>query len=152
MKKLGLLIGVIIIIGIVFYFILVQPKLEAILLGTGLDQKVAVITLGNNGYQDIELLDIRINGTDEPELAKIQVSETGKGFVISDTFAEEDYNFKEYNSVKIETGTGTKDVEYHSRYGLSIKSDVEIYSVTIIYKYLGKVFEENVSINNFMEK
>ncbi|MFF2288955.1 hypothetical protein [Peribacillus butanolivorans] len=146
MKRTGIFMGLIVIIGVVLYFVLAQPKLEANLLGTGLEQKVVVITLGNDGFQDIELLDIRINGAEKPEIAKVQVDESGKGFVVSETFTDEGYIFKDYDTVKIETGTAIKDVEL-SKYGLSVKDDVEINSVTILYKYLGKEFEENVQIN-----
>ncbi|MFJ7684583.1 hypothetical protein [Peribacillus butanolivorans] len=147
MKRTGIFMGLIVIIGVVLYFVLAQPKLEANLLGTGLEQKVVVITLGNDGFQDIELLDIRINGAEKPEIAKVQVDESGKGFVLSDTFMDEGYIFKDYDTVKIETGTAIKDVESQSKYGLSVKDDVEINSVTILYKYLGIEFEENVQIN-----
>lgn len=65
MKKSRIIMGIVGLVAIVclgaYMPLLLQPNLEASLLGTGLDKKVVVITLGNAGIQEIQLLDILIN-------------------------------------------------------------------------------------------
>ncbi|MED3908745.1 hypothetical protein P4597_06045 [Peribacillus simplex] len=149
MKKIGVLFGVIVIIGIALYFILAQPKLEADLLGTGEDKKVILVTLENTGFRDIQLLDIHVNGTEKPDIVKLQVNKTGKGFTITDTFDDPGYEFMDYDSIAIEPEkvVNKNKEEIVSVYALTIKHSVEVHSLTVSYKYLGKEFEEIARID-----
>ncbi|WP_409298845.1 hypothetical protein V1498_10500 [Peribacillus sp. SCS-26] len=137
MKKIGFLLGLVIAVGIAVYFVLAQPKLEAVLLGTGADTKSVVIKLGNKGIQDIRILNVRVNGEKKPELTKIQTVEAGKAFVISNNFTDKGYTFTDYEDVLIDAKSSIN----HSKYGLSVKHAGEIFSVVILYKYLGREFE-----------
>jgi hypothetical protein len=148
-KKSGIIfgiVGLVVVVCLGAYLLLAQPKLEANLLGTGLDKKVVVITLGNEGIQEIQLLHILFNNSNTPKNVKVQLNESGKGFALSESLADEGYIFKNYDEINIETDTAEKDINYDSLYGLWIKDDEEIKSVTIQYKYLGKEFEKTVTV------
>jgi hypothetical protein len=148
-KKSGIIfgiVGLVVVVCLGAYLLLTQPKLEANLLGTGLDKKVVVITLGNEGIQEIQLLHILFNNSNTPKNVKVQLNESGKGFALSESLADEGYIFKNYDEINIETDTAEKDINYDSLYGLWIKDDEEIKSVTIQYKYLGKEFEKTVTV------
>lgn len=148
-KKMGFLFGIIVIIGIALYLVLAQPNLEANLLGTGEDKKVILVTLENTGFRDIQLLDIHVNGTQKPNKVKLQVNKTGKGFAITDTFDNPGYEFIDYDSIAIEPEkvVNKNKEEIVSVYALSIKHSVEVHSISVRYKYLGKEFEEIAKID-----
>jgi len=56
-----------------------------------------------------------------------------------------DTYLKNYDEVNIETNTAKKDINNDSLYGLWIKDDEEIPSVTILYIYLDMEFEKIVT-------
>ena len=147
-KKWGGILGIVgaiaaLCIGV--YLFLAQPKLEANLLATGLNKKAAVITLGNTGFQDIKVLEVLINHSEMPDIAKIQLNDSGEGFILTESFTEEGYAFEDFKDGTIESGTAQKDRPY-ALYGLTFTGVREIYSVTIVYTYLGRDFEETVTV------
>lgn len=56
-----------------------------------------------------------------------------------------DTYLKNYDEVNIETNSAKKDINNDSLYGLWIKDDEEIPSVTILYIYLDMEFEKIVT-------
>ena len=146
-KKWTVFILIIIAVGIGFYFLLAQPKLDANVAGTTKSKKSIVITLDNDGFRDVHIKNVYVNDNQKPDIAKLQGH--GKGFVISDTFDEKDYHFFDYRTTPIPPLKKNKDGldSIDSGYALSLHHKTVVHSVNITYTYLGKTFYQALTID-----
>ena len=69
--------------------------------------------------------------------------------LLTDTFDDPGYEFMDYDSIAIEPEkvVNKNKEEIVSVYALTIKHSVEVHSLTVSYKYLGKEFEEIARID-----
>lgn len=137
----------ILVMSILFYIVIQKPKFEANLLGTGDNSKVVLITLDNKGYKTIKLEDVTVNNDQQPDFVKAQINNAKKGFVITDTFTDEGYVFKNIDNLNIKKNTTKQELKYDSLYGLSIKHHEKIESVNITYTYFGKSYVTSIIID-----
>lgn len=160
MKKLILIfvLSLIIVFFGLFSFFNINPPLVSVTVGSTKDNKAVVVAIGNKGFGKLKIHEVLVNNNNKPLKQKIQVTNPLKGFVISDTFDEEEYGISNIEAIDIESDTspitqlekmnnGAATINDKS-YGISVVHNEPIEKVNISYSYFGLKFNDTVSINN----
>ncbi|WHZ57373.1 hypothetical protein [Metabacillus hrfriensis] len=160
MKKLILIfvLSIIIVFFGLFSFFKINPPLVSGTVGSTMDNKAVVVAIGNKGFGKLKINEVLVNNYNKPLKQKIQVTNPLKGFVISNTFDEEEYGISNIEAIDIESDTSPitklekmnngKATINDKSYGISVVHNEPIEKVNISYSYFGLKFEETVSINN----
>lgn len=154
---ISVLIFAILSIGL-FIYIKSNPPLISGTIGTSGDKHTVVVVIGNKGFSGIKITKVLINNNELALDKKIQINNPLKGFIISDSFEEKEYNMKKIDDVnilpntspstqleKVNNGTAS---ENDKSYGLTVINNKPINEVIIHYNYLGLNFEKSISIND----
>lgn len=154
---ISVLIFAILSIGL-FIYIKSNPPLISGTIGTSGDKHTVVVVIGNKGFSGIKITKVLINNNELALDKKIQINNPLKGFIISDSFEEKEYNMKKIDDVnilpntspstqleKVNNGTAS---ENDKSYGLTVLNNKPINEVIIHYNYLGLNFEKSISIND----
>lgn len=164
MKRIILVAVILIVVfGGVYAYLKSNPPLETGTLGTSSDRHHVTLEIGNkNIVGDIHIEDVLINSNVRSDEVKIQVSNPLKGFIIADVSdgvdgpEESEYTFKSIQDVSIASDTGPESqldkvyggtaTEKDKSYAITVSHDNAVVNLTIIYRYLGITYEEDVAL------
>lgn len=139
----------ILIIGIYAFFKL-YPPLETGTIASNEDQTLYLIGVGNRGMGPIQLVNVSVNVEETPTETKVQICDAISGFTLSDDYTSGELNGCEVQSLKdVSINKGTSLAETYTKhdegtitendliYGVTVKNELPIQTVTIEYKYFG---------------
>ena len=149
-------ISLIILLAGIFTYVKFNPPLVVGTLASGNEKHVALVGVGNKGSKQVNITEVLVNNEDEPQKVMVQVSNALAGFIVTDSFDENEYEVKNLDAVsippktlpeetweKMDEGTATeKDIIY----GITIVQDRPIDKIMIKYDYLGLSFVKKVTV------
>lgn len=144
-----ILIVFILITGIYTFFKL-YPPLQAGTIASNEDQTLYLIGVGNRGVGPIQLVNVTVNVEETPTETKIQTCDAITGFTLADDYTSDELNGCEVRNVKdVSINEGTSPAETYAKhdegtitendlmYGVTVKNELPIQTVSIEYRYFG---------------